>query len=100
MVMFAKKIKLNHYSNYKIGGPAGYFFEAKNVKDIVGAVEKWRALKNNKSIFILGGGTNLLISDEGFNGLVLKPSIDVLTRDGEKVRVGAGVLMSDLVDFA
>ena len=103
--MFAEKIKLNHYSNYKIGGPAWYFFEAKNVKDVIGAIEKWRepafakAAGGRRSIFILGGGTNLLIDDKGFDGLVLKPSIDTLVRDGEKIRVGAGVLMSDLLDF-
>ena len=99
MIMFAEKIKLNHYSNYKIGGPASYFFEAKNIKDIVGAVEKWRSM-NGKQIFILGGGTNLLINDKGFSGLVLKPSIDILEKDDDKIRVGAGVLMSDLLNFA
>ncbi len=95
--MFENKIELAKYSNYKIGGAARYFFAAKKIEDVACAVEKARAEK--LPIFILGGGTNLLISDQGFGGLVLKPEIKKLQVSGDKCQVGAGVSMADLLDF-
>ena len=101
--MFQKNITLATHSNYKIGGPASYFVSAKNVEKIEGALDKWRSIhqcgKFCPHIFILGGGTNLLISDEGFNGLVLKPEIKLLKVQGEMVRIGAGVSMQNLLQF-
>ncbi len=103
-MMFQSNVKLSQHSNYKIGGPASYFFEAKNADEVIAAVEKWRAEAKGiakKNIFVLGGGTNLLISDKGYRGLVLKPAITTLALEsGANVRVGSGVLMSNLLDFA
>ncbi len=101
--MFQQGIKLSSHSNYKIGGSAGYFFEATNVNDILEALNHWGKVKSRdrvSDIFILGGGTNILINDSGFDGLVIKPSIKNLSREGENIRAGAGVLMSDLLEFA
>ncbi|MFA6354257.1 MAG: UDP-N-acetylmuramate dehydrogenase [Candidatus Paceibacterota bacterium] len=92
-----KDILLSEFSNYKIGGPASYFFAAKNDGEIIEAV-KW-AKDKKLPIFILGGGTNLLISDSGFDGLVLKPDINFLEVSGNKITAGAGVLMADLLKF-
>lgn len=106
--MFEKNKPLSIYSNYKIGGPAEYFYRAKNVREIKKALDYWRRFNRNKNgqnlpasrqVFILGGGTNLLIDDEGFSGLVLKPEIKSLKAEGEMVYVGAGVLVSELLEF-
>ncbi len=96
--MFQKNVPLHHHSNYKIGGPAQYFFEADTVKSLTSAVIKARKLK--LPVLILGGGTNLLISSKGFNGLVLKPAFKKIThsKTGYTVTVGAGVLMSELLE--
>ena len=96
--MFENKIELAKYSNYKIGGAARYFFAAKKIEDIICAVEKARAEK--LPIFTLGGGTNLLISDAGFGGLVLKPEIGLLKAEGDLIRVGAGVQISELLNYS
>ena len=64
------KILLAPLTSFKIGGPADYFFVAKNKKGLIKAV-KW-AQKEDCLFFILGRGTNLLISDNGFPGLVIK----------------------------
>lgn len=100
--MFDTNIPLSKYSNYKIGGNAHYFFVAKDLSDLAAAVEK--ANKNKLPVFILGGGTNLLIDDKGFAGLVLKPEIKFLKLstyevDNFLVEVGAGVLISELLEF-
>ncbi len=98
MIEFQKDTNLSGYSNYRIGGPAKFFFEAKNAEETTAAVEL--AKDRGLGFFVLGGGTNLLVSESGFDGLVLKPKISFLEADGEFIRAGAGVLMSDLLDFA
>jgi len=68
-----KKILLKDYTTYKIGGPAKYFFIARTKDDLITAVKAAEKLK--LPVFILGGGSNLLISEKGFNGLVIKIDI-------------------------
>jgi UDP-N-acetylmuramate dehydrogenase len=97
MPKFQEKVLLSKFSNYKIGGHARFFFAAKNEKEIAWAVAEAKSKK--LPIFILGGGTNLLMSDEGWDGLVLKPEINSLKASGNTIVAGAGVLMSDLLDF-
>jgi len=67
---FQKNVSLKKYTTFKIGGPAKYFFTAKNKNDLIKALRE--AKKLNLPFFILGGGSNVLISDKGFNGLVIK----------------------------
>ena len=96
--MFRENVPLSKFSSYKIGGPARYFFEAKTANELKEAVEE--AKKRNLEFLVLGGGTNFLIGDEGFSGLVLKPSIDFLEIFGEEISVGAGTSMHALVSFS
>lgn len=65
-----KNVLLKDYTTFKIGGPAKYFFVAKNKKDLIKAI--LMAKKIGLPFFILGGGSNLLVSDKGFKGLVIK----------------------------
>ena len=58
------------YTTFHIGGKAKYFFVAKNKDEIIKAIE-W-AKDKNLPFFILGGGSNLLVSDKGYRGLVIK----------------------------
>ncbi|HKS97858.1 MAG TPA: UDP-N-acetylmuramate dehydrogenase [Terriglobia bacterium] len=62
---------LKPYTTFKIGGPARYFVNIRNSADLIQAVEFARAQR--LPIFVLGGGSNLLVSDRGFDGLVLHP---------------------------
>lgn len=98
-------------ATFKIGGPARYFVSVETIEDIKETVEFTR--KNGLKIFILGGGSNLLISENGFGGLVIKIDIKIdiaetqfCTPDGrtelgggEKIvfEVGAGKQMQELV---
>jgi len=65
-----KNVLLKNYTTFKIGGRAKYFYAARNKKDLIGAIALAKKMK--LPFFILGGGSNLLISDRGFNGLVIK----------------------------
>jgi len=106
---FLENVSLVKFSNYKIGGPARFFFAPKNEREVAWAVREARAAK--LPVFILGGGTNLLLSDAGFDGLVLRPalaSIKIAAGGTKKiggkkkvfVEVGAGAPMATLLDYA
>lgn len=99
-MIFLQNIPLKKHSNYKIGGPVDYFFELKSKEELIEALKEWDKIRSdNPEIFILGKGTNVLFSDEGYRGLVLKDEINFIKRDGEVVICGSGVLVSDLLDF-
>jgi len=65
-----KNVLLKNYTTFKIGGRAKYFYIAKDKEDLIRAITLAKKMK--LPFFILGGGSNLLISDRGFNGLVIK----------------------------
>ena len=67
---FRKNVLLKNYTTFKIGGPAKYFYTAKTKENLITAIKKAKELK--LSFFILGGGSNLLVSDKGFRSLVVK----------------------------
>ncbi|MDP1706679.1 MAG: UDP-N-acetylmuramate dehydrogenase [bacterium] len=97
--MFQENVLLSQYSSYRIGGPARYFQEIKTEEDLAAAIKEIRDLKI--PFFVLGGGTNILFSDKGFDGAVLKISFkDIRLEKENEIIVGAGVLMADLLDFA
>ncbi len=96
--MFQKNIPLKRYSHYKIGGNATHFFESGDLESVIQAVAKADAEK--LPVFILGGGTNLLINDAGYAGLVLKPKFLGIKREGDFLRVGSGTSMEELVHYA
>lgn len=96
-VKVMEAVPLAEHSNYRIGGPARYFCEAANEEQIRESVMFAREQK--APLFVLGGGTNLLIDDAGFNGLVLKLASAQPKADGETVTAGAGVSVADLLKF-
>ena len=93
-----RNVLLKDYTTYKIGGPAKYFFVAKNKEDLVKAVKLAEELK--LPIFILGGGSNLLISDKGFNGLVIKIDILDIKIQGNRAIAGAGADLTKLAHLS
>lgn len=89
-----KGIILKNYTTYKIGGPAKYFFIAKTEEGLIKAVAVARKLK--LSVFILGGGSNILISEKGLKGLVIKIEIADIEIQGTEAIIGAGVNITKL----
>lgn len=96
--MFAQNVSLAQFTNYKIGGPAKFFVEVKTIEELTQALTEARRL--NEKIFVLGGGNNLLISDSGFDGVVIRIAIGGITKQADNtVAVGAGVWIKDFLDF-
>lgn len=90
-----EEVSLKKFSNYRIGGPARYFKKAGTVEELIEAI-KW-AEEKKIPIYILGGGTNILWSDNGFDGLVIKPDFNSMKVNGSTITAGAGVPMPTLV---
>lgn len=67
------------FTTFGIGGPARWFVEAATEDEIVEAAE-WAREKGTK-LFVLGGGSNLLVSDAGFDGLVLRIGLKGISSD-------------------
>lgn len=96
-MLIRSNVNLKELTNYRIGGPAQYFCEVSGVGEIKEALKFSR--DNKAPFFILGGGTNLLIKDEGFPGLIIKPVISSVDMLGSVVRAGAGINMGELIDI-
>jgi UDP-N-acetylmuramate dehydrogenase len=75
------------FTTFGIGGPARWFVEAKTESDIAEAVE-W-ARQRGAELFVLGGGSNLLVADAGFAGLVLRIALTGIaaSKDGAGDRI-------------
>lgn len=96
------KLKLRYplapLTSFGTGGPARYFFSAASAEELTTAVEAAKRLE--APYFLIGGGSNLLVSDEGFDGLIIKADIRGLRLIGEAtVEAGAGISLSDLIEF-
>ncbi|MGN1200674.1 MAG: UDP-N-acetylmuramate dehydrogenase [Candidatus Caccovivens sp.] len=86
---YKKNEKLSNYSTVKIGGMADYIIFPKNILEIKKILKIIK--KNNLKYFILGNGSNVLFSDEGYRGVIISlKKINNIKRYGDCVRVGAG----------
>lgn len=85
---------LRHHTTFRIGGPADYFLAAKAPDDLVTALRTAHELA--LPCFLLGGGSNLLVSDEGFRGLVVRNAAERVEFDGTAVYVEGG---ADYLEF-
>jgi len=91
-MVITENVPLAPLTTLKVGGPARYFIEAMSVAEVSEAVEFSRS--RNLPLFVLGGGSNLVISDAGWPGLVLKIGITGINHrhghDEVVFEVGAG----------
>lgn len=89
---------------FKTGGAAKFFCQPTNIQEFQQAINFSK--ENNLEIFILGQGANILISDDGFDGLVIRPKIDFIEieeqgglTDGALAKTGAGVDFQELINY-
>ena len=104
MIPFMKieeNILLKDLTTFRIGGTARYFCEAESIDDIKEAISF--SEKNKLPIYILGGGSNVLISDDGFFGLVIKISLRGISIEEKNGRIiakaSAGESWDDFVNY-
>ena len=98
--LIQENIPLSPLTTLGIGGSARYFVEALGEEAVLDAIEF--AEKRELSLMILGGGSNLLVSDSGFSGLVLQVRIGGVgfteTEAGFLIRAGSGIDWDVVVD--
>jgi len=85
---------LRHHTTFRIGGPADFYLAARTADQLVTALRT--ATELELSTFLLGGGSNLLVSDEGFRGLVLRNACEQIEFDDTAAHVGCG---ADFLEF-
>lgn len=99
--VLGKKIKrdqiLAPFTSFRVGGPARFFVEAENIYDLKMALKIARQF--DFPWFVLGRGTNILVSDEGFDGLVVRlgSSFSRFLVEEDKIVSGAAVPLPELV---
>jgi UDP-N-acetylmuramate dehydrogenase len=83
-------------TSFKIDNQINYFTEIEKEKDIIQFLEWWQ--KKKIPIFVLGGGTNVLINN--FSGVVIKPKLNYIEKIDESIlNVGSGILVSELLNY-
>jgi UDP-N-acetylmuramate dehydrogenase len=82
------------HTTFRIGGPADFYVVAREPERLVGALRAGREL--GLPVFLLGGGSNLLVSDAGLRGLVVRNACDRIEFEGTVARVESG---ADFLEF-
>lgn len=85
---------MSRHTTFRIGGPADYFLIPKNQEQIRTILRYCQ--EENLPWFVLGNGSNLLVSDEGYHGVIIQiyKNMSEITIEGTQVRVQAGALLS------
>lgn len=87
---------LDRYTRFEIGGPARALLDADDESALAQACDAIAG--RDWPCAVIGGGSNLIVSDSGFPGAVLRYTRRSIDFDGATVRVGAGAVLQDLVD--
>jgi UDP-N-acetylmuramate dehydrogenase len=88
---------LSSHTRFGIGGPADLYFETSNPASFAEALAI--AADNGLAWCVIGDGTNLIVSDAGYRGIVLRLRSSAIRADHSTVEVEAGAVLQDLVDF-
>lgn len=88
---------LSAYTRFGIGGPADLLADTDRPETFAAAIRWLR--EHEVSHVVIGAGTNLIVSDEGFRGVVLRYTDSAIERDGTHISCGAGAELMDLVRF-
>lgn len=91
-----ENIPLAPYTTFNIGGPAKYFYAAKTALEIKQAMQFAKELK--LPYYVIGSGSNILVSDKGFDGLVIKLQNTDYKIQTEEIICECGVLLGKIVN--
>ncbi len=88
---------LSQYTRFGIGGPAAVLVEAASEEAFTEALQLSQS--SGAAYCVIGAGTNLIVSDQGFDGIVLRLAADAIGREGAVIRAQAGAELQALVDY-
>jgi UDP-N-acetylmuramate dehydrogenase len=95
--MVLQNILISKLTTLEIGGPVSKFTEVSNFEELKSALEY--AKKEDLKFLVIGGGSNLLVSDEGYDGFIIKNLTQGIHLAGNELSVESGTILQDLVDF-
>jgi UDP-N-acetylmuramate dehydrogenase len=98
MITIQENIPLAPLTTFNIGGASKYFVSVSSQQDILEALQYVK--EHRLSLFVLGGGSNILFSDDGFDGLIIKLENHDITVNGTIITTGAGAKLSEVVSYA
>ncbi|EKE11931.1 MAG: UDP-N-acetylenolpyruvoylglucosamine reductase [uncultured bacterium] len=98
MINIQENILLAPLTSFRVGGNAKFYVEIKSLDELKEAIEY--AKENKLDFYVLGGGTNLLVSDKGFDGLVIRIKMNELKVDGACLEIQAGVPLIKAINTA
>jgi UDP-N-acetylmuramate dehydrogenase len=98
VVEIQENVPLKDHTTIKVGGNARYFCVANSVDEMIDAY--LFGVERNLETFFLGYGSNVLVSDKGYDGLVIKVMARKIEYEDGKIFAEAGALMSDVLNFA
>ncbi len=91
-----RNVSLSGLTHLRVGGPAEWFVEPFAEDDVALAVRVCR--ENDVPLRVLGGGSNVLVADEGVRGAVIHlAGLNRMVRDGTRITAGAGVTLASLM---
>jgi len=88
---------LSRYTRFAIGGAADLYAETSSAEAFIAALHVAR--ESGEAYVVIGGGTNLIVSDDGFRGIVLRFTAQRILAAGERIVADSGAVLQDLVDF-
>ena len=91
-------VPLSNYTRFGIGGPASLLFDTSSEPAFVEALRVMS--ETTDPHVVIGGGTNLVVADSGFDGVVLRYTGQQIQRNGLTIIVQAGAVLQDVVDFS
>lgn len=103
-IVALENIKLNEqlkpYTTFRVGGPATYFVEPESIQQVQGLISLCK--EHQIDWFVIGNGSNLLVSDEGYDGMIIslqKHFSHVIHEDGQ-IRAEAGAMIAKVSNTA
>lgn len=98
MLKITENFPLSQITTLQIGGPARQFVTVTTQEELIEAINL--ANQNNLPYIVIGGGSNLLVADEGINKLVIKNEIEGITKVVRFLTVKTGTPLQHLVDYS
>ncbi len=88
-----RRVSLDRLTTYKLGGPARWYAEVGGYPDLVALADAWGGEVGSSGVLVLGKGSNVIIADRGYGGLVIRLAGDFLAirHLDDRVQAGGGV---------
>lgn len=86
---------LKNHGTFRVGGPADFFYELSNIEELPALVAL--AEENHLPYRFIGRGTNVLFTDKGFRGLIIKNISNRLEVEGDQISADSGVLLIQII---